>query len=168
MQMKRTLELSALILGLAITAQPSIAQAPSNEESHRAAVKELMTVTHVRELMDQSSETMLAAQVQQMPQLAPYAGILRDFYKEQMNWSVLEPEFTQLYLEVFTEAELKELIAFYKSPIGQKMLEKMPVLMQKSNELSGKRIQAAMPQLMLKLQKAMQAKQDSERAKKPE
>src|SRR5262249_12591948 len=96
-----------LALVLAALAQPLFAQDTS--ASHREAVRQLMTVTRVRELTDQSVDNMLKTQVQQMPQLGPYAKILEGFYREQMAWSTLEPEFTRLYLEVFTEAEVREM-----------------------------------------------------------
>ena len=51
------------------------------------------------------------------------------------------PEFMELsariYAEHFTEAELDELIAFYETPLGQKMIAKLPVLTQQSMELGG-------------------------------
>jgi hypothetical protein len=102
-----------------------------------------------------------------MPQLAPYQSILADFYHEQLSWSVLEPEYTRLYQEVFTEAELREMIAFYQTPLGQKMLARMPTLMTKSNELASRRIQAAMPQLMQRLQAAMQENAKTKAPSKP-
>jgi uncharacterized protein len=83
--------------------------------------------------------------------------LLREFYREQTDWRVLEPEFTRLYLEVFTEGELRELIAFYEAPIGQKMLEKMPALMMRSQQMVMTRLQTAMPRLMERLQAASQA-----------
>lgn len=164
---------TALLLG----ALPARAQSPSATPSatptpaHRAAVQRLMTVTRVRELTEQSTETMLASQLKQMPQLAPFAGVLREFYREQMSWTVLEPEYTRLYLEVFSEPELRELADFYETPLGQKMLVRMPVLMARSNELAARRIQTALPQLMQRLQAAMQEQAasppDSARASKP-
>src|SRR5947208_1787431 len=81
-------------------------------DSHRAAVAKLMAITHVRELTEGSTESILAVQLKQMPQLAPYAGVLRDFYHEQLNWTVLEPEYTRLYLEVFSEDEMRDLVQF--------------------------------------------------------
>jgi hypothetical protein len=114
-----------------------------------------MAVTHVRELTEQSFETVLKQQLEQMPQLAPYAGVLRDFYREQLSWGILEPELTRIYLEVFTEAEIREMVVFYETPLGQKMLAKMPQLLAKSNEVTSRRMQAAMPQLMQRLEAAM-------------
>ena len=154
MRLTRLLPLVALTLAVAAT--PAGAQQPAADAAHRASVQQLMTVMRVREMTEGNIENMLAAQLRQMPQLAPYAGILRDFYREQMDWKVLEPEFTRVYLEVFSEPEVRELIGFYQTPLGQKLLTRMPALMAKSNELSTRRIQAAMPQLMERLQAAMQ------------
>jgi hypothetical protein len=137
-------------------AQP-VSQQAAATPAHRAAVRELLEVTHIREMLEQNSEAMLQSQLKQMPQLAPVADVIRDFYHEQMSWSVLEPEFTQLYLEVFTEPELRDITAFNKTPLGQKMLAKMPQLMARSSELANARVQAALPKLIERMQAAMQA-----------
>ena len=154
MRLARLLPLAALTL--AVAAAPIAAQQPAADAAHRAAVRRLMEVTRVREMTEGNVDGMLAAQLRQMPQLAAYAGVLREFYREQMDWKLLEPELTRVYLEVFTEPEVRELIVFYQTPLGQKLLTKMPALMARSNELATRRIQAAMPQLMQRLQAAMQ------------
>jgi len=43
---------------------------------------------------------------------------------------------TVIYARVFTLEELKELNAFYDSPLGRKLLQKMPELLRECNELS--------------------------------
>lgn len=147
---------AALAVVIVLGSRSALAQDGTYTASHREAVRQLMEVTHVRELTEQSGDAMLKGQLQQMPQLAPYANVLQDFYREQMSWTALEPEYTRLYLELFTEPEVRELITFYQSPLGQKLLAKMPVLMTKSSELATRRIQAGMPQLMQRMQAAMQ------------
>jgi len=147
---------ATLAFALVFGSGSALAQDVNATASHREAVRQLMEVTHVRELTEQTAETMLKGQLQQMPQLAPFSKVLEDFYREQMSWSVLEPEYTRAYLEVFTEPEVRELVAFYQTPLGQKMLAKMPLLMAKTNELVTRRVQAATPQLMQRMQAAMQ------------
>lgn len=60
----------------------------------------------------------------------------------------MEQIYYPLYDKYFTEAELKDLIAFYKSPTGRKLLHATPQLTQaamlKSNEL-------LMPKIMVLL-----------------
>jgi hypothetical protein len=145
----------ALPLALAVAfSGPALAQDTS--ATHRAAVKQLLEVTHLREVTERSMDAIMKSQMEQMPQLAPYANVLQAFYKEQMDWTALEPEYTRIYLEVFTEKELRDMAALYQTPLGKMMLAKTPVVLAKSNDFATRRLQAAMPQLMQKLQAAMQ------------
>lgn len=51
---------------------------------------------------------------------------LRDFYVKALPYEeVLDLE-ASLLQKHFTEAELQELLRFYRTPVGRKMLEKMP------------------------------------------
>ena len=46
--------------------------------------------------------------------------------------SQLIDQFAQLYAHAFTEQELKDALAFYKSPLGRKLLEQEPNLLDQS------------------------------------
>jgi hypothetical protein len=155
----RVLSCALLAGAAAAIADPLSAQESTVSPSHRAAAKELLALTHIRETITQSADEMLEAQLAQMPQRAVFEPILRDFYREQMNWDELEPEFTRLYTEVFTEPELRDIAKFYGTPLGKTMLAKMPLLMTKSNELTQRRLQAALPKLMQCMQEAAQKAQ---------
>jgi hypothetical protein len=48
---------------------------------------------------------------------------LHGFLREHLTWEKLQPEFVALYCSVYTEAEMADLAAFYRTPVGQKMLE---------------------------------------------
>ena len=56
-----------------------------------------------------------------------------------MTWDAMLPELTKMYTETFSEAELKQMAAFYGSPAGQKSLEKLPEMMQRT-AMAGARI----------------------------
>jgi hypothetical protein len=103
----------------------------------------------------------------QMPQLKPYESIMQTFLKEQMDWSALEPEFTRIYMEVFTEKELRDIVKIYQTPAGQMMLTKMPLLLVKTNEFTQRRLQSGLPVLMERLQAAMQEKEKEKAAPAP-
>jgi hypothetical protein len=151
------MRLSRLVLSLAFTvvslSRPALAQDTS--ATHRDAVKQLMAVTHLRDVTMQSMDDIVKSQMAQMPQLKPYESIMRTFLKEQMDWSVLEPEFSRIYMEVFTEKELRDIVKIYQTPAGQMMLTKMPVLLVKTNEFTQRRLQSGLPVLMERLQAAM-------------
>jgi hypothetical protein len=97
-------------------------------------------------LLPKDSSPEVAQQVQQM-----MPKILDSVYK-QMTWESLKPDFIQIYSEVFTEQEIKDLTAFYKTPLGQKLIEKMPEVSEKSMLIMQKR----MPAMMADMQKTIQ------------
>jgi len=47
---------------------------------------------------------------------------------QQFGWPVLEPAFTKLYMDTYSESDVDGILAFYKSPAGQSMLAKAPAL----------------------------------------
>jgi hypothetical protein len=51
----------------------------------------------------------------------------------------------------YTEQELKDLIAFYKSPTGQKSLQTMPAVSEKVAIQTQQRVESKMPAIMEKL-----------------
>jgi hypothetical protein len=55
--------------------------------------------------------------------------------REEYDWSKIKQEFIQIYRGVFTQEEIEGLITFYRTPVGQSMLQKMPQLEQKTAEL---------------------------------
>ncbi len=64
-----------------------------------------------------------------------------------VGWPVLKPELVKLYTNAFSEQELKELMAFYQSPLGKKVLENMPMLTAESARLTQAKLQSAVPQV---------------------
>ncbi|NNM81178.1 MAG: DUF2059 domain-containing protein [Burkholderiales bacterium] len=51
--------------------------------------------------------------------------------KANLSWEKLEPMYVRLYKETFSEEEVKGMLAFYRTPSGQAVIHKMPLLMQK-------------------------------------
>jgi len=62
-----------------------------------------------------------------------------------------------LYAKHFTEAELDELLAFYRSPIGRKTNETMPGLMQESMELVATESQSSIPKIKERVTEKLRA-----------
>lgn len=55
--------------------------------------------------------------------------------REELSWEKLRPMYVQIYQETFTQGEIDGLTAFYKSPTGAAYIDKMPVVMQKSQKM---------------------------------
>jgi tetratricopeptide (TPR) repeat protein len=71
-------------------------------------------------------DTIMAAKTQDNPQLQPYRGVMLAWLKKNLSWDSLGPSMVRLYASQFSEAELRDLIAFYKTPTGRKLLARSP------------------------------------------
>lgn len=70
-----------------------------------------------------------------------------DFMQQQLSWKNLKDEFVAAYAETFSEDELKGLVAFYKSPTGRSYVDKVPMVMQKSSEITQRRMLEIAPKV---------------------
>ncbi|MGD8312627.1 MAG: DUF2059 domain-containing protein [Gammaproteobacteria bacterium] len=113
----------------------------ADEASHREAVKKLFELTNMQQKIEESVDTVLAMQLAQSPELREYETMVREFLERNIGWQGLEEALTDMYLQEFTEAELTEMNAFYSSPTGKKVIERLPVLVQQRNQLASKRLQ---------------------------
>lgn len=62
-----------------------------------------------------------------------------------IGWDKLQPDMVKLYTSNFTESELKDLVAFYQSPLGKKVQAKMPQISQQSFQMTQDKLQPAVP-----------------------
>jgi len=131
---------SCLLFIIMLLAGNGIA-ALADEASHRQAVKKLFELTDMQKKIDESVDNVLAIQLAQSPGLREYETTVREFLERNIGWQSLEDALTDMYLQEFTEEELKEMNAFYSSPTGKKVIERLPVLVQQRNQLASKRLQ---------------------------
>jgi len=118
----------------------------ANVESEIEAEK-MLNIMGMEKAMTESMSQMLDIQLKQNPALAPYKSVMMVFFKRHMSWESLKPDFVQMYSEVFTASELREINAFYATDTGKKTLEKMPVLMGQGARIGTARIQNNMQEL---------------------
>lgn len=133
---RRAARVAAMAATLAVAAPVAYAQQPA--PSAIATAKELVTLTGstalftplIAGVIEQSKSVFL----QQNPALAKdlneIAAKLRAEYAPR--FSELNDEVARLYATHFTEPELKEILAFYKSPTGKKMLNEQPQVVDSS------------------------------------
>ena len=67
--------------------------------------------------------------------------------RSELNWQSLKPIYRAVYKDSFTQAEVDGMIQFYKTPVGQATIQKMPLVMQKSIQLTQERMQAMAPKI---------------------
>lgn len=69
----------------------------------------------------------------------------------------LSDKMVPLYAKHFTEADLDQILAFYRSPIGRKTIETMPTLMQESMEMVIQEAQSSVPQIQERVTERLRA-----------
>jgi hypothetical protein len=87
------------------------------------------------------------AHPEQSPLVDNLLNKMFDLMKEELSWENMKEDFIQLYLSVYTEEELQQLISFYESPVGQKMIAKTPLLMQQTMAISQKHTANLIPKI---------------------
>lgn len=65
-----------------------------------------------------------------------------------IGWDVIKPDVVRLYQANFTDAELAQMIDFYESPTGKKMLRQLPEINAQVEQLIGSKLERdATPQI---------------------
>jgi hypothetical protein len=89
----------------------------------------------------------LQAPAEKRAVLDTYIGRADGLLDQAVGWNKIKPELVGLYVSNFTEAELKELITFYQSPVGSKMMKTMPKVYSDSMLLTQEKLEPLVPQL---------------------
>ncbi len=125
---------AALALGWVVTAGPARAQSPGA----LAAAKELVTLKGAAAMFDPLIPGVIESAKNQLvptnPQLTgPINDVAVQLHKEYAaRRTELVDTVATIYAKHFTEAELKDMIAFYRTPSGRKMLSEEPAAIQES------------------------------------
>ena len=116
-------------------------------DSHYAAAKELMKTMEMGKLLNESIDQMLDLQLQQNPGLQPYRKVFKEFLSKYMSEEAIVEDLVVVYTEIFTEAELKDIAAFYQTPTGKKTLKYQVELYQRGAEIGQQKVQEHLPEL---------------------
>jgi hypothetical protein len=107
------------VLLLACAARPAAAQLPA---SHRAAIEELFAALGAEREMTAGVEAEIRAAAVRNPALAEYQPLMLAHARRYLRWPELKEDFIRVYARTYTEAEARQLAAFYRTPVGQKSL----------------------------------------------
>ena len=118
-----------------------VSSAMADTKSHRKAAEDLLTAMGIEAQMAKMIDTQLDSQTKMMPMMAQLKEPMKKFFNKYMSYASMKEELITSYVEAFTEKEIKEITAFYKSPIGKKLVEKTPELTSKITETTSKRVQ---------------------------
>jgi len=140
-----TVRIPGLVLTVLVLA--ATAARAQDRPDHLAAAEELLEVTEMAARIDDSIDIMLAAQLDANPALANYEDVLRSFLVKHIGWEAMRGDIAKMYVESFTEAELRTLSEFYKTPVGRKAVRLLPELMARGARVGQERVQEHMAEL---------------------
>jgi uncharacterized protein len=135
--MRGTTLTAALLLALStFAAHPAAAQmlasvtpdTTATTPGAEVAAGDLLRMMH----LDRQWPTMMSNTIDRMianqPMMAPYRETMLTFMNKYASWQSVAPTLQHLYAQQFTEAELRDLITFYRTPTGQKSVAKLAEL----------------------------------------
>ena len=130
---------ACLALGLALTALPAVAQQPKPASPAAiAAAKEILAMKHaeamyanaVPNLVHKTKDQLLQSNLNYQKDLNEVEVIVAK--KLAGREKEIADGMAAAYAQAFTEQELKDLVTFYKSPLGQKLLTAEPQAIQQT------------------------------------
>jgi uncharacterized protein len=168
--LKRVFILPILCCSVALAADPSsVAKTSSSSASNppsEASIKQLLEVAQAHKMIDNMMGQMDALMKNAMQQATKGQSISPQIQKdidkrqtemfaglkELLDWNKLEPMYVRVYQKSFTQSEVDGMLAFYKTPTGQALLNKMPVVLQNTMI----EMQQMMQPVMQKMQRMQQ------------
>ena len=98
-------------------------------------IKKLMEITGSKKMSQQVMDQMIAGMKKQLPQVPQKFW---DSLVAEYDPNVIMNELIPVYAKYYTNAELEQIIAFYETPLGQKITRVMPQVMQESMQIGQK------------------------------
>ncbi len=157
-------KVTILIITLAWSTLPVFAQ----ENTRQALAEELLTAMDMQNSIEQSFakvKQMLPQQMKNMQQTMGTTNVpesvsaqttkIFDMVAAELSWSKMKADYITLYAETLSEQELRDLIAFYKTPTGQSFVKKQPELMQRAMEINQKLMIKLMPRIQAITQESL-------------
>ena len=135
---------------------------PVKKDTHTAAVQEFFDVMKMKENTDRTIDQMLAMQVNQQPQLAAFKDVMTKFLRKHVSYDALKDDLVKLYRDAFAEDEIRAMTAFYRTPVGQKAVSKLPTLTATAGQMGMNRVQANMGELQQAIAKRQQELQQQQ------
>ena len=139
------------IVGAQETPPPSGSVAAADSSRLRTA-RELLEVMQMMRVIRAGNVAMVESQTAANPAMAPFKDVLLAWAEKHLTWDVMAPPMSAAYAELLTEPEMRELIAFYRTPAGRKVVEVTPELTQRGAKIGADIAQRYMPQLQEMIQ----------------
>ena len=142
----------ALLLPARAAAQDTTRTTPPTA-GQMAAARELLEVLHLQDVAAVGVKVALDQQIRAAPQLEPFRAAMKEWASEIFSSEEAKTAFATLYASTFSESDLRQLIAFYRTPLGQRFANSQAALTEKGSEIGRTLATAHQAELMARLQR---------------
>jgi hypothetical protein len=140
----------ALLLPLRATAQnPTTPPTPGQI----AAARELLEVMRMQEVSTVGIKAAFEGQIRANPMLEPYRATMVEWATALFASEEAKAAFANVYASTFSEADLRGLVAFYRTPLGQRLASNMASLAEKGAEIGQQLADAHQAELLERIQR---------------
>jgi hypothetical protein len=164
MRRSTAIALLALALPVAAVAQNALSRpktAPAVDDSAKRAklhvlFDEMHIDTNMQQIIDNlknnvipMTESSLGDHVPQslQNQVMEMQKEMFDLIEQQLGWKTLEPMYVDIYAKNFTNQQIDDLIAFYKTPTGQAYISKVPEITNEAMQATMTKMNSLQPQM---------------------
>jgi len=150
--------LLAVMLAGATLALPSPSQAQTIDPAFEQDIRKMLEVTGAQKLGEQMMATVMQQMSQSMQQANPgipprmleiATEVARDLFTKE--FPSLTPKLVATYAKVLTHDDVKQLLVFYESPLGKRLIALTPALQQAGAQAGQEWAQTLVPQLQAEL-----------------
>lgn len=133
---------ACLDCALAETQLREVTEKQAGEAASLRPAQELLALIEVEEMMQSTSQAVFAPYLKRLKEIGyPDAAVdeinqaANAFFAKIATDPELKENMMALYEKEFTDEELRQVVAFYKTPSGQKTLKRLPLLFKEGAKL---------------------------------
>jgi len=130
----------------------------ADEAAKRNTVNEIMEAMQIQKTLDAMTSHMdkmfiqmakdIGLKESEMPVFEKYMKQVSHVMETELTWEKMKKPMTDIYVKHYTEKELNDILVFYKSDTGMKLIEKMPLVAQESMMVSQSMMKDLMPKII--------------------
>lgn len=142
----------ALGFVLALATPAAAQQARAFTPSHMAVARELLQAVQIQKVSMAGVESMITEQIRTNPQMGRYREAMLAWAREIFSSEEAIDAFAALYADAFSEEDLRALLAFYRTPLGQRVATMQPIMATRGADLGRRLAEGKQADLIARLQ----------------
>ena len=136
----------------------SIKPALADDASQRVLAGKLIDLTNGKDTMRAGFDAVINNVIDNMHQhgmpqegVEEIKGAVAKWYDAEINFDDIRPKMVDVYVKDFSEDDLKQIVAFYESPVGQRTIKNLPNVMREGAMIAQEYTKSKIPSLNAQL-----------------